>query len=176
MGKCDWTMDEAQQWVREHKDFMPPEEKMAENETAGNAEIDKESLGQVGGPEKVVNYTDLQFAIQELTAQIAELKEGRALSVKNRTLIKESIDALATLKERLEELHGATELSAREEGKGLKEGEFILEKNGKQGNLDDSIAGIVEKLFEGDRISRMMNDAIKEALDVGIKKKLGKVE
>ena len=119
---------------------------------------------------------NLQAAIKELTDQIAELKEGRVLNAKNRTLVKETIDVLTTLRERLEELYNATEPPAREEGKEPKEGEFILEKNGKRDNLDDSITSVVEKVLGGDRFGKMINDAVKDAFDVGIKKKLGKVE
>jgi len=119
---------------------------------------------------------NLQAAIKELTDQIAELKEGRVLNAKNRTLVKETIDVLTTLRERLEELYNATEPPAREEGKEPKEGEFILEKNGKQDSLDDSITSVVEKVFGGDKFGKMINDAVKDAFDVGIKKKLGKVE
>ena len=128
------------------------------------------------GRDVSIDYTGLESAVKELAIQIAELKEGRVLNTKNRTLVKDTIDALTTLKERLEELYNATEPPEREESKGPKEGEFILEKNGKRGNLDDSIGDAVEKLLGGDKIGKMISDAVKDALDVGIKKKLGKVE
>jgi len=170
-----WTMAEAQAWVREHKDFVPPEEEMDMEEEIIGKEV-PECKECEEEHNEMVDYLNLETAIKDLTGQIAELKEGRVLNTKNRTLVKETIDVLTTLKERLEELYNATEPPAREEGKEPKEGEFILEKNGKRDNLDDSIASIVEKVLGGDRFSKMINDAIMEALNVGFKKKLGKVE
>lgn len=170
-----WTMEEAKRWVREHKEFEVSEEEMNMEEEIISKEA-PECKECEEEHNETVDYTSLEFSIKDLTSQIAELKEGRVLNTKNRTLVKDTIDALTTLKERLEELYNATEPPAREEGKGPKEGEFILEKNGKRDSLDASIASVVEKVLGGDRFGKMVNDAVKDAFDVGIKKKLGKVE
>jgi len=175
MAKCDWTMEEAKRWVEAHKDFTVPEE---DEGTEGKSAVVTESDMTAWTTDTTApgNNAALGAAIKDLTAQVGELKEGRVLNTKNRTLVKDTIDALTTLKERLEELYNATEPPAREEGKEPKEGEFILEKNGKQDSLDDSITSVVEKVLGGDRFGKMINDAVKDAFDVGIKKKLGKVE
>ncbi|MBL7084341.1 MAG: hypothetical protein ISS41_12035, partial [Candidatus Aminicenantes bacterium] len=157
-------------------------------------------------------FKEYQESIKET---LAELKEGRVLSTKNRTLVKDVIDALAKLRELLEELYSATEPPVKDDEKQTynceciecgykmasdehcsdiecpkcggemrrverpgpgKERKFILEKDNKKDDLNERIATVIEKLFEGDKIGKMMSDAIKEALDVGIKKRLGKVE
>lgn len=47
MGKCDWTMEEAKRWVREHKDFkLPEEEKNMEKEIIGKGVIPYKDLGK----------------------------------------------------------------------------------------------------------------------------------
>ena len=166
-------------------------------------------------PIESADYTGLEFAIKDLTGQITELKEGRVLSTKNRTLVKDTIDALTTLKEKLGELYEATEPPVKDDEKQNynceciecgykmasdehcndiecpkcggemrrverpgpgKERKFILEKDNKEDDLDKKITNAVERLFQPDKIGKMMSDAIKEALDVGIKKRLGKVE
>ena len=179
--KKKWDADTAKAHCK-HNKGQSFEVASENREIKKDKEIEIETTND-GQPKKVaaisgvaIQYPDLENAIKELTGQIVEFKEGRVLSVKNRMLVKETISALTTLKEKLEELHNAAEPPAKEESKEPKERELILEKKGKQDGLDERITDAIEKLFEGDKIGKMMDDAIKDVLDIGIKKKLGKVE
>lgn len=102
---------------------------------------------------------------------ISELKEGRVLSTKNRTLVKDVIDALTNLKELLEELYNATEPPAKEEEKKT-EAEIVVEKNKKEENLAERIGNAFEKLVTSGKLKEMLE----QAAEIAIKKKMGKVE
>jgi len=126
-----------------------------------------------------IDYTSLELAIKGLTEQVAELKEGRVLSTKNRTLVKDTIEALTILKERLDELYAATEPHGREEEKTAeieREKQFIVEKDGKKVSLDEKLAEAVGKILSGDNLKVLLNKSLDEAVDIKLKKKMGRVE
>jgi len=159
-------------------------------------------------PIETTDYTNLEVAIKDLTTQVVELKEGRILSTKNRTLVKDTIEALATLKERLDELYTATEPSKGEEkqkyncecikcGYKMTSDEHCdklkcpecggemrrLERPGpgKEVGLEiiksePSTTNAIEALFSSGKFAEMIDKAMKEAFDINIKKKLGRVE
>jgi len=158
--------------------------------------------------DRAIDYGSLKFAIKDLTTQVVELKEGRILSTKNRTLVKDTIEALATLKERLDELYTATEPSKGEEkqkyncecikcGYKMASDEHCdkikcpecggemrrLERPGpgKEVGLEiiksePSTTNAIEALFSSGKFAEMIDKAMKEAFDINIKKKLGRVE
>lgn len=112
MQKHDEQVKEYQkecehEWI----DITKKDEKYVKEYTCPKCGLTKEV------PIPAVHYDDLGFAIKDLTDQVAELKEGRVLSTKNRTLVKDTIEALATLKEKLDELYGATEPPAKADEK-----------------------------------------------------------
>jgi len=126
-----------------------------------------------------IDYTSLELAIKGLTEQVAELKEGRVLSTKNRTLVKDTVDALIKLKERLDELYTATEPPNREEERTAeieREKQFIVEKDGKKVSLDEKLAEAVGKILSGDNLKVLFNKSLDEAVDIKLKKKMGRVE
>jgi hypothetical protein len=208
-----WTMEEAQAWVDEHKDFEPPEEKQDDEESDDSDEGEKFNCeciecghkltsethcnelecpkcgGEMRRAERPgpgreapaiaeIRITDLpEFREyhESIKAQLAELKEGRVLSTKNRTLVKEIIESLAVLRERLEELYNATEPSGREDDKPT-EREFVLERKGADEDMAASVSASIERLFKSDKIGPLVEGVIKEAIDVHLKKRLGRVE
>jgi hypothetical protein len=154
-----WTMEEAKKWVEEHKEFN------------GELEIKEDN--------------ELKELIKDIRSELIELKEGRVLSTKNRTLIKSVIDSIEELKGKLVELHDATEPPAREEGESR---EVNLEaiktdKTNKANKTDkadkqDELAGIDQKLKEA--ISKLLTsdalkDVVKESVQVTLAKAKGEV-
>ena len=132
----------------------------------------------------------LQEFVKNVESQLAEIKEGRVLSQKNRTLIKQVLDVWAELKEKLEELYNATEPPAREESK-EKEADLIeitdekseakQEKQETQESKEieideDTIVETIEKAalkaLSGDKGEKL----IAEKISLAIKKKKGIVE
>lgn len=122
-----------------------------------------------------VDYLNLETAIKDLTAQIAELKEGRVMSTKNRTILRNFVDITRKAIEIAEELYNATEPPAREEEKGT-EKVVILEEGKPEEDLTKRILNAFENLRSNGKLAEMFKDATEEALNIGIKKKLGKVE
>jgi len=99
------------------------------------------------------DHADLKEAIgiifEDIQEQLSELKEGRVLSSKNRTLVKETIDVLTELREKLEQLYNATEPPQSQEG----EREVAIER-------DVHAFGVPQNV----NISNGVQEAIKEAL------------
>jgi len=171
----------------------------------------KTATPQAGKMNMEIRITDLsefkEFQ-KSINDQLVELKEGRILSTKNRTLVKDTIEALATLKERLDELYTATEPSKGEEkqkyncecikcGHKMASNEHCdtikcpecggemrrLERPGpgKEVGLEiiksePSTTNAIEALFSSGKFAEMIDKAMKEAFDINIKKKLGRVE
>ena len=113
----------------------------------------------------------LESAIKGLTEQVTELKEGRVLSTKNRTLVKDIRDLIRELDGKLTSLLDATEPTSREEEKEA-EKVVVLEKSKPEADLVKRVADVLEQLkFDG-----KLEEMLKGAADLAIKKKLGKVE
>jgi len=128
---------------------------------------------------KIMDIPEFKEYMETLQSQVTELKEGRVLSTKNRTMVKDTIDALTVLKERLDDLYAATEPTIREEERAAEivvEKSLIVEKDGGKGEIDDKLATAVEKVLNGDNLAELISKALNEAVDIKIKKKLGRVE
>jgi len=174
-----WTMEEAKKWVADHKDYRAEEEKTVgelTDEIMDHAEQFKTGEGNIAvTPEMFKSMTE---DILTMRTDLTELKEGRVLSSKNRTLVKDIMDELTKLRDMLEELYTATEPSAREEEGGEVEIEKLVEvrKSDDSPSLDERIARAFERLLVDDKLGPMLNKAVDEALNVSIRKKLGKTE
>ena len=139
-------------------------------------EIEKPfSIGDKTVELRITDLSEFKEFMQNLENQISEIKEGRVLSTKNRTLVKKVIDSLTELRGVLEELYNATEPPQREEEK-AGEKEIILERDVKEDSITEKVASIFETLVSSGKLGEMLKKAMEEALDIGIKKKLGKVE
>jgi len=160
-----------------HKDIEPPEEKEDDGENVGDDETTSPAKEPFFAEVRITDLPEFREYHEAIQAQLAELKEGRVLSTKNRTLVKEIIESLAVLRERLEELYSATEPSGREDDKPTeREREFVLEKKGAGDDMIKQVADAVERLFKGDKIGPLVEGVIKEAIDVNLKRRLGRVE
>ena len=124
------------------------------------------------------DYTGLGFSIKRLTDQIAELKEGRVLSTKNRTLIKSVIEAIESALPGLKDLLNATEPPEKEKDEEVEASEkvAIVEMDSKKVDINVQITKAIENLFSNGRVVELLNKSMSEAIDLGIKKKLGRVE
>jgi len=128
---------------------------------------------------RIMDIPEFKEYMGTLQDQVTELKEGRVLSTKNRTMVKDTIDALTVLKERLDELYNATEPPSREEERTAEiavEKSLIVEKDSKKPELDDKLAKAIEKVLSGDNLKELLSKAVGEAVDIKIKRKLGRVE
>jgi|GEM_PF-3507072 len=76
-------------------------------------EIEVEEIDEI--EEKIIPEDDPKSEFAEIKSILLELKEGRVLSAKNRTLIKSILDSIDDLKGNLEELYNATEPPGKEE-------------------------------------------------------------
>jgi len=128
---------------------------------------------------RIMDIPELKENLNMMQEQIVELKEGRVLSTKNRTMVKDTIDALTALKEHLDELYNATEPVSRDEEKETKiatEKSLVIEKDVKKPELDTRLAKAIEKILSGDNLKELLGKAVGEAVDIKIKRKLGRVE
>jgi len=167
------------------------EETEAKTEPVSNADFDaimKEVREELATLRAERELTEKQR--KELEDLEAIIKEGRILSTKNRTLVRDIMDSLETLKVKLEELYNATEPPGKvevEEGKQLVEIEDTKEsqvtvdvvdmKKEERGDLTpEQVGEIVEvaltKALSGDRFVNV----IKEGQEMAYKKLMGKVE
>lgn len=125
---------------------------------------------------KITDMEEFNNVIKEIRIELAELKEGRVLSTKNRTLVKDTIEALTTLKERLDELYTATEPVAREEEREPK-GHLILERDiKKEDDPNDKIISVIENFLTGAKAGELLKNAVSDAVETKIKKRMGVVE
>jgi len=142
-------------------------------------ELDIE-VGKLVAEVKITDMDEVKAFIKGLKDDIAELKEGRVLSTKNRTLVKDTIEALTNLKERLDALYAATEPTSRDEEERTAEialeKQVVIEKDLKKDDIDARLAKAMENLLSGDNLKTLLNKSMKEAVDIAIKKKQGKVE
>jgi len=123
-----------------------------------------------------VGYNSLESAIKDLTSEVTELKEGRVLSTKNRTLVKDIRDLIRDLDGKLTSLLDATEPTSREEERAVSiEHQVIIEKDDDKVGMD-KLATAIENALSGDSLKKMLDKSLGEAVEVAIKKKLGKVE
>jgi len=156
--KDKWTLAEAQAWIREHKrgleryeeilskqEEMPGDiaEKMAE-EWDGWADFGTKALNAT-----VWDYmASIELKLENIESGMAEVKEGRVLSTKNRTLVKDIMDKLGELKSKLEELYNATEPPTREEEKEIEIEEplqIVIEQKEDEIEEDDDVDWKTEK-------------------------------
>ncbi len=179
--------------IKEHDDKVKEYQKECEHEWA----IDKNRKGDPSKPTafclkcgeeqfgeqeliaEAVDYTSLEFAIKGLTDEVAELKEGRVLSTKNRIVLKDFIDTSKKAIEMAEKLYTATEPPSREEERTVeveREKRFVIEKDGDKVNLEENMIKVVEKIMSDDNLKKLVTKSIDEAVDIKFKKKMGKVE
>jgi len=111
--------------------------------------------------------------ISDIQTDIAELKEGRVLSSKNRKLVKDTIDALSELHTKLEELYAATEPSrAESDNEDDKEIEIVAKKsNDEKQALTDAIREILTEK----NVKEIMVKAVEEGVSIEVDKLRGKV-
>jgi hypothetical protein len=153
-----FSMEEARAWIEEHKDFKVDVPEEGENTESNSI---------------VVTESDMTAWTTDTTAPV----DNAALEAAIKGSINIDVPGIKELTAKVAELIVViTELKEIRAIEIPKEREIVIEKNGQQDNVDEKIAAVVEKLFEGDKLGKMINDAIKEALDITIKKKLGKVE
>jgi len=118
---------------------------------------------EVDGIDPIADY------LRDIKIEISELKEGRVLSQKNRTLVKETIDTIRNLVEKLEELYSATDPNPREEEREI-EIELIEEK---EPVVDgDKVKDALDKVLN----SGLLEKKIKESVDLSVRKLKGKIE
>jgi len=129
---------------------------------------------------KITDMPEFKTIISDLKSEIIELKEGRVLSAKNRTLVKDTIEALAVLKERLDTLYAATEPVSRTEEERTAiietEKQFVVEKDGAAVSADDMIAKKVAEAMSGENLMALMKKSVDAAIDTALKTTMGKVE
>jgi len=172
--KSKWTMERAQAWIREHKRGLDRYERILGNkekmpgDMAVEQIIEKEEPAnklemKIGLKPEIIEYFEdrLDEIRMGIEKQIIELKEGRVLSTKNRTLVKDIMDKLGDLKEKLEELYNATEPPAREEEKEIEieEPEINIDKDGDK--IDINIDHV-----DGDDITQKAKTQSKIEIDV----------
>jgi len=185
--KDKWTLAEAQAWVREHKrgleryEGMIVEKEEMPGDMAIEQIIEKEEMRYLTKEEQEIfkkiqdkYFVTIEERLEGIESNIAEFKEGRILSTKNRTLIKEILDIWAELKSKLEELYNATEPPAREEEKEIeieepREVDMDLSKikagqNGDVINIDTNVDDKDSPKIEID-IKKLARNALKERLD-----------
>jgi len=96
--------------------------------------VESKFEAKIGLKPEIIEYFEgkIDEVKGDIERQMIELKEGRVLSTKNRTLVKDIMDKLGELSGRLEELYNATEPVAREEEKEIEieEPEINIDKNG----------------------------------------------
>jgi len=125
---------------------------------------------------RIMDMPELKENLDIMKEQIAELKEGRVLSTKNRTLVKDIRDLIRELDGKLTSLLDATEPTSREEERAVNvEHQVIIEKDDDKVGID-KLATAIESALSGDSLKKMLDKSLEEAVDVAIKKKLGKVE
>jgi len=170
--------------------------------------VDEESVEAKAKP---ISNADFDAIMKEVREELAELriereltekqrkeledieaiiKEGRILSTKNRTLVKDIMESLERLKTKLEELYNATEPPGKvevDESKQLveiedtKEREAMVDvvdtKKEEEANLTpEQIGEIVEVALTKSLSDGKIADVIKEGHEMAYKKLTGKVE
>ena len=112
---------------------------------------------------ETVNTIKEQFdkILKEKDGQIADLKEGRVLSRKNRKIVKDAISALnAVLKA---DATGSREDEESEAGT-VTEREIEIEKEGEREFSKEDIAKVVKEV-SGEQMGEILKDAFAKALD-----------
>ena len=107
------------------------------------------------------------------------IKEGRILSTKNRTLVKDIMDKLGELKEKLEDLYNATEPPAKEEVEKDEKQYVAVEDTGetKESNTTpEQIGELIDVAVTKALTKENFIEAVNEGIRIGVNKKLGKVE
>ena len=121
-------------------------------------------------------------AIETRRAELEDIeviiKEGRILSAKNRTLVKDVLDSLGELKERLEDLYNATEPPGKEE---VETGHVIEIEPTKEiieieESDDKDEKNEVAITLSPERLSQIVADATKVGHELAYKKLRGEVE
>ena len=136
-------------------------------------------------PDDRADLKEALTIIKELKAEVAEIKEGRVLSSKNRTLIKSVISSIEDALPELKTLLDATD-PAREEEKDYIEIEDTDDSEGgvetKTENAEDgddqnidAIAEALATLLKSDDIKTLIAEATREAARVEIARIRGKV-
>ena len=118
------------------------------------------------------------YEIKELRAEMAELKEGRVLSTKNRKLIEDAIRQMDEAIEAMKALLKATDRNASEEGEagaegGGTEGE---KKEAKVANEAEKLKGQAMEVAKALIDSGILAEQIQEGVRLGLAKLRGKVE
>jgi len=147
-----WTMEKAKKWVEEHRKGIEYLLGLTDELEAPEArEIVSEAV------------TD---EIKRLSGEIADLKEGRVLSRKNRELIRQCIEKMTEGVAALKKLHDAAE-PARDDGKGAESPKPESRQGGEN---------FWEKLLqEPDKFKSILSSAMRSAVDTHFKKITGKV-
>ena len=125
----------------------------------------------------------LELGIAEIKEQLAELKEGRTLSTKNRTLVKKIMDGIQSLFTELEKLYAATEPQPKDEHivSMEKEDEIEIKEEieieEKEDHVEmpeitiEALKGILTDLITPETVKEAVKEAVKTELD----KQRGKV-
>jgi len=166
--KDKWTMEEARTWVDEHKDVIPEEMKLI-------GDLTDEVIDEDLKIDSHADHEEFKSLVKEIREEIADLKEGRVLSSKNRTLVKETIDALTDLKSRLEELYHATEPSQQDDEKHI---DIDVEPSGTEIEIEtpSDMHAVIDEIIKEALSGESLRKTIRKTIDVERKKLLGIVE